>query len=90
MPPERGQSLRVHAGPKREGVAITTTVRYAGPGVCRRNLIGCRREIMWCTTERGHRMPVDPEPDEDGIYTSHWATCPQADRFRREGANKEI
>ena len=78
----KGTRLRVHAGPKRNGVLVTTEVTYTGPGVCRRNLIGCRQAILWCRTQHGKQMPVDPGPDADGIYTSHWATCPKAEAFR--------
>lgn len=37
---------------------------------------GCNAAIYWVLTEKGKRMPVDP----DG--TPHWATCPAAKRFR--------
>jgi len=26
----------------------------------------CRRPILWCVTEGGKRMPIDPEPHADG------------------------
>jgi hypothetical protein len=42
-------------------------------GVCR----SCDADILWCTTARGRRAPLDP----DG--KSHFATCPQADGWRR-------
>lgn len=42
------------------------------PARCR----GCKAVIFWIKTERGRNMPVDP----DG--TSHFANCPDADRFR--------
>ena len=43
----------------------------------------CESPIVWCKTPAGKRAPVNP----DG--TSHFSTCPQADRWRRgksEGA----
>jgi hypothetical protein len=70
----------------------------------------CGRPIIWCLTTRGKTMPVDAEPDPDGLltldtlasgvvlaahdspgqpglftrdrYTSHFATCPQAEGWR--------
>lgn len=78
----KGTRLRVYAGPKRAGVLVTTEVTYTGPGICRRDRIGCRQTILWCRTANGKAMPVDPEPDGEGIYTSHWATCPKAEAFR--------
>lgn len=38
---------------------------------------GCRATIAWALTPAGKYAPLDPS----GI--SHFATCPQADRFRR-------
>lgn len=44
-------------------------------GVCR----SCGAEIVWVLTEKGHRMPIDPEPcpkngnleiDDDGIASA--------------------
>lgn len=26
----------------------------------------CRRPILWCVTEGGKRMPIDPEPHSEG------------------------
>lgn len=37
----------------------------------------CSALICWVRTPHGKRMPIDP----DG--TSHFATCPQADAWRR-------
>lgn len=48
------------------------------PVICKGE--GCRAEIYWIETESGKRMPVDP----DG--TPHWATCPDAGRFKRGAA----
>lgn len=38
---------------------------------------GCGAEILWCTTPNNRPSPHD----RDGI--SHFATCPDAPRFRR-------
>lgn len=43
-----------------------------GLGICR----GCREPIAWSRTPAGRSAPLD----RDG--TSHFATCPEADRFR--------
>lgn len=55
--------------------------RPKGLGVCR----GCNQEILWAVTTAGKNSPHDP----DG--TSHFATCPQAQRFRdRQKAEKKL
>lgn len=62
----------------------TTTPAFAVPigwtagdiGECR----SCHARVMWCTTPNGKRAPIDP----DG--KSHFATCPQADSWRKRGA----
>ena len=70
----------------------------------------CRRPILWAETEKGRRIPIDPQPVTDGNivlherhlhqaqlaivrlsiptgtdirYKSHFATCPQASKFRK-------
>lgn len=60
---------------------------------------GCGAEIIWALTVEGNRMPLNAqfegrfilEPNPDGAplatvkatYISHFATCPQADQFRK-------
>lgn len=52
----------------------------------------CKAEIRWIKTEKGKWMPVDPKEItlisiEGKIikgYMPHWATCPNADYFRKE------
>jgi len=62
---------------------LSRDVRFAGwsrpsewsivsVGVCR----GCRQSIAWARTPAGRTAPLN----RDG--TSHFATCPEADRFR--------
>ena len=72
------------------------------PRVC--ECRSCGAEILWGTTPRGSKMPVDADPSpsgewllrEDGslehapagyvspdLYTSHFATCPNALQHRR-------
>jgi glutamate/tyrosine decarboxylase-like PLP-dependent enzyme len=52
----------------------------------------CGLPIVWFRTKTGKRMPVDakttqPTDREDQLdlkrHTSHFATCPQADAWRR-------
>ncbi len=53
---------------------------------------GCNATIKWVTTEGGRPTPLDPKPKSfvlnDGKYqigfTPHWATCPNADEFRKK------
>lgn len=44
----------------------------------------CRAEISFAPTSTGKLMPVDA----DG--TSHFATCPQADRFRKPAPAQDV
>lgn len=61
--------------------------RDSQPSRCR----GCGAVVYWITTPRGKKMPVDtraeggltPLPDRDGRGVSHFATCPNAEAFRR-------
>lgn len=48
---------------------------FSSLGTCRS--FDCRREIAWYRTPRGKTAPYD----RDG--TSHFATCPAAEKFRR-------
>lgn len=42
----------------------------------------CGDPVLWCTTAKGKKMPVDiPEGDEP--TTSHFATCPDGDKWRK-------
>lgn len=57
-------------------VPLTSGYRYGkdGPTNCR----SCGAFVRWATHETtGKRMPIDP----DGV--SHFATCPDADRWRK-------
>ncbi|MDI6872514.1 MAG: hypothetical protein QME79_14410, partial [Bacillota bacterium] len=55
---------------------------------------GCGRPIDWIETPAGRRMPVDPGrvtvvTDDGRVVTGrtpHWATCSEAENFRRSGA----
>jgi hypothetical protein len=51
----------------------------------------CRAEVYWIVTDNNRRMPVDcdvpggsePTAREPGQGVSHFATCADADNFRR-------
>jgi len=56
---------------------------------------GCGQEIKWVMMATGARMPLDAKPVKmiqvkEGIgavidvYTTHWATCPEATRFKKK------
>lgn len=57
---------------------------------------GCRAPIYWFRTPRGKNMPGDAPGEtrimvnDDGeavmvkTYMPHWATCPEADKFKKE------
>jgi hypothetical protein len=54
------------------------------------------KEIRWLRTRRGGWMPVDAATasPSDSIFdmtkhTSHWDTCPVADKFRSRRRNGE-
>lgn len=58
--------------------------------ICR----GCGEEIVWMTTSSGKAIPVDIDSvcdigatafDPDNMV-SHFATCPEASRFRNKKA----
>lgn len=62
------------------------------PSLCR----FCRASLIWLKTERGKWMPFNGHPvavrtklvegallGEYDSATVHWATCPDADAFRR-------
>ena len=62
---------------------------------------GCGQEIQWVMMASGAKMPVDAKPVKmiqvkEGIgtpisvYTPHWATCPQADKFKTKQAHKSL
>lgn len=42
----------------------------------------CGAPILWCITAKGKKMPVDV-PTDDGPTTSHFATCPEANQWRK-------
>ena len=42
----------------------------------------CGEPIIWCITAKGKKMPVDV-PEDDAPTTSHFATCADADKWRK-------
>lgn len=50
---------------------------FANDGTCR----GCGARIEWWDTPNKKKMPFDV--NEDGNCESHFATCPDAKRFRK-------
>ncbi len=57
----------------------TFTVTEDNRSECR----SCGEPIIWCITASGKKMPVD-EPEDDAPTTSHFATCPEADTWRKK------
>jgi len=43
----------------------------------------CGAPLLWAETNKGKNNPLDPAPDDDGVYTSHFATCSNAPAHRR-------
>lgn len=59
--------------PKRKEVNFKHKIKEGQePVVCR----GCGKHVYWIKTDKGKNMPINP----DGI--THFATCPQAGKFR--------
>ena len=49
----------------------------------------CGADVIWIITEAGKRMPVDAAPGLiPGEHTSHFATCPQANDWRKSALTK--
>ena len=60
---------------------------------------GCGQEIQWIMMASGAKMPVDAKPTKliqvkhgigelIDVYTPHWATCPNADQFKKKKQSK--
>lgn len=63
-----------------------------------KNCKGCGKAVLWIQGKSGKWIPCDPTPKltvvlEDGEvvsgFQSHFATCPQANQFRRERKEKK-
>ena len=44
---------------------------------------GCHKDIEWWITPTGKKMPFNLMPDIESPAVSHFATCPDAEEFRR-------
>ena len=51
----------------------------SGEGRCQ----ACGMSLEWWLSPAGNRMPMNPMPDLLTPAVSHFATCPDAKRFRR-------
>ena len=61
-------------------------MRTSQLGNCR----SCKRQIIWMKTSKGKNIPVDIDEYSEGethfnakTMTSHFATCPQSDKWRK-------
>lgn len=43
----------------------------------------CGEPILWCVTAKGKKMPVDVPVDAQEPTTSHFATCKDAEEWRK-------
>lgn len=65
--------------PQTRDTLIAAGYKFENHSVCR----GCKQEIEWYTTPKGKKMPFDLMPQGDSKVTAHWATCPEAESFRK-------
>lgn len=45
---------------------------------------GCRADIEWWYTPTGKKIPMNPMPKNESPAVAHWATCPEAEEFKRK------
>jgi hypothetical protein len=45
---------------------------------------GCKQAIEWWNTPNGQHIPMNSMNHPDSPAVSHFATCPNADQFRKE------
>jgi hypothetical protein len=45
---------------------------------------GCRKSIEFWSTPAGKTLPMETMPDAESEAVSHFATCPDAARFRKK------
>lgn len=45
----------------------------------------CGARIIWAETPRAARVPLDATPSAEGVYQTHFASCPQAKAWSRAG-----
>lgn len=44
---------------------------------------GCGAQVEWWTTPTGRRLPMNPMPTPTTPAVAHWATCTNAEKFRK-------
>jgi|HubBroStandDraft_6_1064221.scaffolds.fasta_scaffold426605_2 hypothetical protein len=44
---------------------------------------GCRAAIEWWQTPKAKSIIMNPMPDPESAAISHFATCPEAKKFRK-------
>ncbi len=50
----------------------------------------CRAPILFVETPKGNKMPVNRDPEPNGVRLSHFATCPAARSHRHAPQRKVI
>lgn len=65
--------------PKTRAELETAGYKVSNYGRCS----GCRAAIEWWTTPIGARAPMNPMPHPESEVISHFATCPNANQFRK-------
>ncbi len=74
--PLKGDRIRVQMQDVNRSFEVTVT----GDGQCR----SCGSILIWTRTNTGKAMPVNARPDRtSGLFVSHFATCENADDWRR-------
>lgn len=69
-----GDAITVKTDSKRRFFWLIT-----GQGTCR----SCGAELFWCETQNKRRIPVNVPPGGETVTESHFATCPQANTWRK-------
>jgi hypothetical protein len=67
------------AFPKTQAEMVESGYGFDRIETCR----GCHQNMEMWETPAGKRIPMDPMPEDESPAISHFATCPQASRFRR-------
>ena len=79
---------------------LSDCIKTLQPAICK----SCNRQILWVKMPSGKSMPLDPDPQtvvvmdllEGGphvtrqAYTSHFATCPYANKHRKKKTGAHI
>ncbi len=59
---------------------------FVNRGTCKK----CGEDVLWVETHNGKMCPVDLEPDEEYVFTSHFNTCSTRIREEEEKKNKPM